>query len=162
MKNSLKSSAKTYVENGYSEFSTFFRIPYKEWDTDFVPNHDVWKDILSTWAKVCIKALESRMDSCVSMLFRNRNNVIKANEHQVVFKKKNGTIHSFNHASFKAMEDMIESLNKDDWHSVRANKLGIHQLLKALYWVDDEDKAELLGIGFGQLINTVTELALIN
>lgn len=160
MKNNLKSSAKTYVENGYSEFSTFFRIPYKEWDTDFVPNHNLWKDILGSWAPVCVKALEARMDSCVSMLFRNRNNILKSNEYQVVFRKNNGTIHSFNHPSFHAMEEMIELFGKGDWEAIRDNKLGIDQLLKALYWVTDEDKTERKSIGFGQLISVLSELKL--
>lgn len=154
--NSFKSSAK--VLNEYSEFTTLFRIQHKDCNESFVPNHDAWKDILGSWADVCIKALESRMDSCVSMLFRNRNNILKANEIQIVFKKNNGLIHSFNHPSFQAMEDMVIDLKKGNWNFVKNNHIGLFQLLKALYWV--EDRSERKGFGFGELISTITELAL--
>ena len=158
MNNNFKSSAKVYSENNYSEFSTVFRIQHKEWDTDFVPKKDAWKDIIGTWSKVCIEALEARMDSCVSMLFRNRDNIVKANEHQVVFKKNNGLLHSFNHSSFKAMEQMVADFRSGNWDAIKENKLGCVQLLKALYWV--EDRKEVKNIGFGELITTLFELSL--
>lgn len=156
--NNLKSSAKVF--KGYSEFTTLFRIQHKDWDEGFVPNHDAWKDVLGSWADVCINALESRMDSCVSMLFRNRNNILKANETQIVFKKNNGLLHSFNHSSFEAMEDMVIDLKKGNWDYVKNNRIGLFQLLKALYWV--EDRNERKGIGFGELISVITELAFCN
>ena len=159
MKNNFKSSATVFAENGYSEFTTLFRVKHKDWDTDFVPNKNAWKDILGSWSKVCIEALESRMDSCVSMLFRNRDNIVKANEHQVVFKKNNGLIHSFNHCSFKAMEQMVADFRSGNWDAIKENKLGCVQLLKALYWV--EDRKEVKDIGLGELVSTVMELAMV-
>ena len=154
--NNFKSSAKACV--GYSEFTTLFRIQHKEWDTDFVPNHHVWIDILGSWSKVCIKALELRMDACVSMLFRNRNNVVKANEDQIVFKKKNSLLHSFNHQSFQAMERMVDDLQKGNWKCVKENYIGCFQLLKALYWIPEEDRKDCGGFGFGELISLIFEL----
>ena len=107
--NNLVSSAKVFSENKYAEFTTLFRIPFNNVDpaTVFQGNTDRWKDVLSSWSDVCIKALEARMDSCVAMLFRNRNNVVVSNEFQVIFKKSNGHLHAFNHPSFKAMEEFI-------------------------------------------------------
>jgi hypothetical protein len=94
------------------------------------------------------------------MLFRNRNNILKANETQIVFKKNNGLLHSFNHSSFEAMEDMVIDLKKGNWDYVKNNRIGLFQLLKALYWVEDHNERK--GIGFGELISVITELAFCN
>ena len=156
--NNLVSTAKVY-EN-YSEFTTFFRIQHN----DVYPStifddiyENRWKEIFSAWSEVCIRALEARMDACVSMLFRNRNNVVISNECQVIFKKSNGQYHSFNHPSFKAMEAMKEYLEKGDWKLGKPEQAWVRQLLKALYWIPEEDKQERGGYGFGQLISCLEE-----
>lgn len=157
--NNLVSTATVNSENKYAEFTTFFRIPFNNVDpaTIFTGNRDRWKEVLSAWSEVCIRALELRMDSCVSMLFRNRNNVVVSNEYQVIFKKSNGQYHSFNHPSFKAMEVMKEYLEKGTWKLGKPEQTWVRQLLKALYWVSEEDKQERGGYGFGQLISCLEE-----
>lgn len=157
--NNFVSTAKVNSENKYSEFTTFFRIPFNNVDpaTIFSGKTDRWKEIFSAWSEVCIRALDARMDSCVSMLFRNRNNVVVSNEYQVVFKKSNGQYHSFNHLSFKAMEEMKTYLEKGNWKLGKPEQAGVRQLLKALYWVSEEDKQERGGYGFGQLISCLEE-----
>ena len=92
------------------------------------------------------------------MLFRNRKNVIKANEDQIIFKKQNGLMHAFNHHSFRAMEDFVIDLKKGNWEYIEDNRLGCLQLLKALYWVPEEDRKDICGIGFGELITVVVGL----
>ena len=157
--NNLVSSAKVFSENKYSEFSTIFRIQFNNVDpaTVFQGNTDRWKDVLSSWSEVCIRALELRMDSCVAMLFRNRNNIVVSNEFQVIFKKANGQLHAFNHPSFKAMEAMKEYLEKGDWKLDKPEQAWVRQFLKALYWIPEEDKQERGGYGFGQLISCLEE-----
>ena len=142
--NNLVSSAKVFSENKYSEFSTIFRIQFNNVDpaTVFQGNTDRWKDVLSSWSEVCIRALELRMDSCVAMLFRNRNNVVISNEFQVIFKKSNGQLHAFNHPSFQAMEEFKEYLQNGNWKLYKPDQTWVRQLLKALYWVSEEDKQE--------------------
>lgn len=152
---SQKSTATVYNENRYAEFSTFFRIPFKEGEMPIT--YHVWKDLLGAWREVLILALELRMDSCVSMLFRNRNNVIIANESQVVFKKSNGQIHSFNHFNFQAMEVMLDILKSSNWNALRDQELGVRQLLKALYWIPEDQRQDHGGFGFGQLISCLEE-----
>lgn len=157
--NNLVSTATVNSENKYAEFTTFFRIPFNNVDpsTIFTDNRDRWKEIFSEWSEVCIRALELRMDSCVSMLFRNRNNVVVSNEYQVVFKKANGQYHSFNHPSFKAMEAMKEYLEKGIWKLGKPEQAWVRQLLKSLYWIPEEDKQERNGYSFGQLISCLEE-----
>lgn len=152
---SQKSTAKVYNENRYAEFSTFFRIPFKEGEVPVA--YHVWKDLLGSWRDVLILALELRMDSCVSMLFRNRNNVIMADEHRVVFKKNNGQIHSFNHFNFQAMEIMLDILKSSDWNALQEQEQGVRQLLKALYWIPEDQRQDHGGFGFGQLISCLEE-----
>ena len=157
--NNLVSTATINSENKYAEFTTFFRIPFNNVDpsTIFTGNRDLWRKVLSAWLEVCIKALEARMDSCVSMLFRNRNNIVVSNEYQVIFKKSNGQYHSFNHPSFKAMEAMKEYLENGNWKLCRPEQAGVRQLLKALYWIPEEDKQERNGYSFSQLISCLEE-----
>ena len=156
--NNLVSTAKVY-EN-YSEFTTFFRIQHNNVDPSTIFNdihENRWEEIFSAWSEVCIRALGARMDACVSMLFRNRNNVVISNEYQVIFKKSNGQYHAFNHPSFRAMEEFKEYLENGNWKLYKPNQVWVRQLLKALYWVSEEDKQEKNGYGFGQLISCLEE-----
>lgn len=147
--NNLVSSAKVY--EAYAEFTTLFRIPFKEGSVECNPY--IWQDLLGSWAEVCIKALEMRIDACVSMLFRNRDNIIISNEDQVVFKKSNGQIHTFNYPSYYAMDRMIRFLKEGKWDVIKGDSQGVRQLLKALYWISEEDRKDHGGFGFGQLIS---------
>jgi hypothetical protein len=106
-------------------------------------------------------ALNMRMDSCVSMLFRNKDNILIANECQVVFRKSNGQIHAFNHPSFNAMERMVKYLQSANWEAVKCEIQGVRQLLKALYWIPEDMRKDHGGFGFGQLISCLEEFTLI-
>ena len=156
----LVSTARVYPENKYAEFTTIFRIPFKEVDPSTILSGNRWEEILAAWSEVCIKALEARMDSCVSMLFRTSNNVVISGEYQIIFKKSNGQYHAFDHFSFKAMEDMKKYLENHEWENARPKQLWARQLLKALYWISEEDKQEKNSYGFGQLISCLEEFTL--
>ena len=157
----LVSSAKVYYDNKYSEFTTFFRIPFKQGEELHpIDRTGYWMDIIGAWSKTLILALETRMDSCVAMLFRNRNNVVKSNKYEVIFRKANGRLHAFNHPSFQAMEDMVKALQFGEWKSVITNKLGVRQLQKALYWISEEDRKDHGAFSFGELISCLDELTL--
>lgn len=156
--NNIVSSAVVYNENQYAEFVTLFRLTFKEGKVE--RNTHIWKDLLGSWAPVCILALQMRMDACVSMLFRNRNNIIKSDECQVVFKKNNGQIHSFNYPSFEAMEHILKQFEEGDWCGIRENPIGVRQLLKALYWIPESERVDHGVFGFGQLISCLEEFTL--
>ena len=156
--NNLTSSAKVYAENQYAEFTTLFRVAFKHEEVAVDPNR--WRRLLEAWTYVCILALEMRMDSCVSMLFRNRENVIHCDEYQIIFKKANGQIHAFNHSSFRIMEDMLKALQQKDWGGVMSSNVGCRQILKALYWIPEEHRKDHGGFGFGQLISCLEEATL--
>lgn len=68
MKTNRTTTAQIFVENRYSKFTTFFRIPFKEAsDEAFKGSYHCWRDLLGSWADVCVAALESRI--CVYRLF---------------------------------------------------------------------------------------------
>lgn len=153
----LVSTAKVYSDNHYAEFTTLFRIPFKEGNVDDCIKFD-WRDLLGSWADTCILALNMRMDACVSMLFRNRENIIYANEHEVCFKKNNGMLHTFRHTSFKVMEDMVGALQHGEWEFIKDFPAGVAQLRKALYWISEEERKDHNCFSFGQLISCLEEL----
>lgn len=161
--NNLVSGVKVYSENKYAEFTTFFRIPFKEtpYEEVYGDGKHIWKDLLGSWAEVCILALNMRMDSCVSMLFRNRERILISNECQVVFRKANGQIHAFNHPSFNAMERMVKQFQCGDWKAIKHDSMGVRQLLKALYWIPEDMRQDHGGFGFGQLISCLEEFTLV-
>lgn len=161
--NNLVSAAKVYSENRYSEFTTLFRIPFKETPIEEVYQNrkGMWMDLLGSWSDTCILALNMRMDACVSMLFRNRDNVLISNEVQVVFRKANGQTHAFNHSSFNAMERMIKYFQSGNWNAIMNDNMGARQLLKALYWISEEDRKDHGGFGFGQLISCLEEFTFV-
>lgn len=152
----LVSTAVVNNEKAFGEFTTMFRIPFVEGDVPM--DFDKWKKVLGAWAEVCINALEARMDSCVNMLFRNRNNVIRHDNVQCVFRKSNGQIHSFNYPSFEAMNRALNFFRCRTSESIENDTLALDQLGKALYWVSEEDRQDHGGYGFGQLISVVHEL----
>lgn len=152
----LKSTATVYKENKYAEFSTFFRVKFTE-NVDATPIdiQALELDTIGTFADVIIRALEARMDSCVSMLMRNSDKVIFANDLYVQFKKNNGQIHVFHHDSFEVMRDTVKALKEGDLPSVLGSAYACDQIAKALYWVPEEDRKERNGIGFGRLISVI-------
>lgn len=162
--NNLVSTAKVYSANQYAEFTTMFRIPFKEtpYEEVFAGCKDRWKRVLEAWAPVCITALESRMDSCVSMLFRNKSRVLVSNNNEVIFKKNNGNIHTFRYASFEAMEELLGYFQRQLWNVSSPNIAQARQLMKALYWVSEEDRKDHGGFGFGELVSCIEEFTFDN
>ena len=152
MKNNtnLVSSAKVYQENQYAEFTTLFRIPFKE--SDGVSTKGITpSEIIEAWSEVLISALESRMDALVSILFRNRNNVTYADASVIQFKKSNGQIGYFSHYSFEVMENSLKALKQRDWEGVIYIAGAAQQMLQALYWIPEDMKKDRCNISFTML-----------
>lgn len=154
----MNTSAKVFTDKKYAEFTTVikFNINFKYTDKIEVDRNRKLR-ILEAWADVCITALEMRMDSCVSMLFRNRENVLLADSSKIIFRKNNGQIHIFDHLSFSAMEDMCVALRHGNWKGVLSSNIGCRQILKALYWIPEDMRKDHNDFGFGQLISCLEE-----
>lgn len=146
--------------NKRAEFVMSFTIPFKAVEDPtsqakcYSPH-----EVVMAWRE--IKALRMRIDACMEMLFRNKDRVIGSDERGVLFKKKNGNIHHFSHASCFAMEAFIEILEEaESAGDITFDALQIQQLIKA--WIPDELKNDHQGIGFGELIDCLLSNSLIN
>ena len=72
---------------------------------------------------------------------------MESNEHHILFRKDDGSYHSFNHASFRIMQEAINLIKEEK--SKHLTKVHYDQMVKALYWV--EKPAPRNGISFGNL-----------
>ena len=115
-----------------------------------------YADVIGTFAELIIEALVARRFACVDMLIRNIDNIVFNDGQQIMFKKNNGQIHSFNVPSYNIMEEAINMIKKGEIRKM----LPAHydQIAKALYWV--EKPADRNGISFGNLISCVTKMNL--
>lgn len=159
--NSISTTIRVPLEEKCVELRKLLRVTFNNVDSYPIlndkTNYVSFGDILSVWSDICIRALELRMDSCTSMLFRNYDNIVVTNENQIIFKKPNGQLHIFNIDAYKAMEAMKLYLEKNHWNVCTPDLLGTKQLLKALYLVPDADKHEREGYDFDKLISVLEE-----
>ncbi len=145
------------IEKQVTNITTTLSIPFMDWENGFEETAGMnWDEVLYKFSEVIVKALEDRMAACMTMLSKNLFNVVYSNEHTIVYKKENGKYHSFNHASYKTMEDAINMFTIGDVFNLELPHLD--QIMKALVWV--EDRKDVEGISFGNLISCVMELTL--
>lgn len=153
----LKSTATVYPEN--IEFTTSFSVKFtKDANPKPIDTRALEWDIVGTFADVIIRALETRMSSCLNMLMRNSNRIIFANEYLIQFKKNNGHLHVFNRTSFDVMRTTIEALKEGRITCILNSIQACDQIAKALYWVPEEDRKERNGIGFGRLVSVIINI----
>lgn len=150
-------NVKVFETEKYSKFTHSFKVPFKKLEEPIQARMSVFK-VIDTFSDVIIEALEKRMEACVDMLSRNLFNIVESDEYHILFKKEDGSYHSFNHPSFRIMQEAVSLLSE------RRTKLLIKahydQIVKALYWI--EKPAPRNGISFGNLISACLEIILIS
>ena len=152
-----KSSVSVNREEKVTNITTTFSIPFMDWKNGFEGADGMhWDEVLNKFSSVIIKALEDRMSSCMKMLSTNIFNVVYSNEHTIIYKKENGKYHNFNHASYKTMEDAINMFTVGDMFNLELPHFD--QIMKALVWV--ENREDVQGISFGNLVSCIMELTL--
>lgn len=149
-------NVEVFTNEKYSKFTHTFRIPFKKLEELIQVRLSIYK-VINTFSDVIIEALESRMESCVDMLSRNLFNIVESDEYHVLFKKEDGSYHSFNHPSFKVMQEAINLIKEEKTKYL--GKIHYDQIIKALYWI--EKPAPRNGISFGNLISACVEIILI-
>ena len=152
-----KSLVTVNKEEKVTNITTTLSIPFMDWKDGFVEEAAMnWDEVLYRFSEVIVKALEDRMSSCMSMLSKNIFRVVYSNEYVIVFKKDNGKYHSFNHGAYKTMEDAINMFTIGDIFNLELPHLD--QIMKALVWA--EDRKDVQGISFGNLISCIMELTI--
>ena len=149
-------NVEVFETEEYSKFTHIFKVPFKKLEEPIQARVSVFK-VIDTFSDVIIKALEERMESCVDMLSRNLFNIVESNEYHILFKKEDGSYHSFNHPSFKVMQEAINLIKEEKIKHL--TKVHYDQIVKALYWV--EKPAPRNGISFGNLISACMEIIII-
>lgn len=144
-------------EEKVTSVTTTFSIPFMDWKNGFDDTAGMnWDEVLYRFSEVIVKALEDRMSSCRDMLGKNLFNVVHSSEYTIVYKKEDGKYHSFNHASYKTMEDAINMFTIGDIFNLELPHLD--QIMKALVWA--ENREDVQGISFGNLISCIMELTI--
>ena len=119
-------------------------------------------NIIKAYSILMLEAIEARMEACYSNLQAHLGDVVYTDEYHVEYLRKNGTSHSFNIPSYRAMEACRKVLLTLDaeriLNELEANPAWAEQLCKALYWV--ENKADRNGQCFGDLISLLMEIAM--
>ena len=152
-----KSSVIVNREEKVTNITTTFSIPFMDWKNGFESADGMnWDEVLYKFSEVIVKALEDRMTACMDMLGKNLFNVVYSNEHTIIYKKENGKYHNFNHASYKTMEDAINMFTVGDVFNLELPHFD--QIMKALVWV--ENREDVQGISFGNLVSCIMELTL--
>lgn len=156
--NKINSAVNVNREKKVTNITTTFSIPFMDWKNGFVEEASMmnWNEVLQLFNKVIVKALEDRMADCMGMLSKNIFNVVYSNEHTIIYKKDDGKYHNFNHESYKIMEDAINMFTVGDIFNLELPHLD--QIMKALIWA--EDREDIQGISFNNLISCVVELTL--
>ena len=152
-----KNSVVVNKEEKVTNITTTFAIPFMDWKGGYRENDGMtWDEVLHKFSGVIVKALEDRMAACMNMLSKNIFRVVYSDEYVITFEKENGNYHTFNHASYKAMEDAINMFTVGDVFNLELPHFD--QIMKALVWI--EDRKDVQGISFGNLISCVMELTL--
>ncbi len=152
-----KSSVSVDKMNGMTNITTTFSIPFMDWKNGINTDDGItWDEVLYRFSEVIVKALEDRMAACMSMLSKNIFNVVYSNEHTIIFKKDNGKYHNFNHASYRAMEEAVTIFTMTTISGLKLEHFD--QIMKALVWV--EDRKDIEGISFGNLVSCIMELTI--
>ena len=146
-------NVEVFVDNKYSKFTHTFKVPFKKLEEPIQVRVSIY-NVIDTFSDVIIKALEERMESCVDMVSKNLFNIVESNEYYILFKKDDGSYHSFNHPSFKVMQEAVRLIK--DGKARELGKMHYDQIIKALYWI--EKPAPRNGISFGNLISACMEI----
>ena len=150
--NNLESIISVDFSEGSVKIVKRISIPFKSDYTMQIPKID-YADVIGTFAELIIGALKARREACLDMLMRNVDNIIFNDGQQIMFKKNNGQIHTFNVPSYEIMEQAIDMIKRGEIRKMVPAHYD--QIVKALYWV--EKPSDKNGISFGDLISCVTE-----
>lgn len=113
--------------------------------------------LIAQFGKHIVKALEARMEACANNLVHHMDDIIFNDGICIVYKRKDGTSHSFNVPSYQAMNEAVATLRKAEYKKFCQDPVFIDQTLKALYWVEKPED-ESGKFKYSDLISALTEI----
>lgn len=116
-------------------------------------------NVIDAWATVIYIAVSNRLNHCKLELFDNRNRVSVTDEHTIIYYTETGARKHYSLVAAQAMEDIIGLYHEQYLESIKTDPAMLTQILKALYWVDDDIKqAKKNGYSFDTLYSLLLEL----
>lgn len=116
-------------------------------------------DIIGSFSPRIIKALERRMNACMSLLLSHIDDIEYCDEMgHICWRRKDGTPGNFNVHSFEAMDECIGVLKRSEFKKFTQNKLWIDQVLKALLNDTTQDHSDSGAFKYSQLVSILCEL----
>lgn len=113
--------------------------------------------LIAQFSKHMVKALEARMEACANNLVLHMDDIMFNDGIRIVYKRKDGTSHSFNVPSYQAMNEAVATLRKAEYKKFCQNPGFIDQTLKALYWVEKPED-ESGKFKYSDLISALTDI----
>ena len=154
----MKTTKFSLTENGLSmELTVLIPLCDKQ-ECRPVDRVGLLMDITGAFSERIIKSLERRMEACQQNLLFHLKDVIYNDGNRILYKRKNGTLHSFNTPSFEAMKDAVKALTHGEYKSFVSNKVWIDQTLKALLNDTEQDHSDSGGFAYSDLVSMLCEL----
>lgn len=163
----MQESIKIYRENGYTEMSLSFQIPFcnkqkgSDFDIDRVrTRHETYAwDLLGSFSKRLIASLERRMKACRENLIRHIDNIEYSDEcGHIVYVRKDGTRGTFNVSSYECMQQAVKALKQSCWKEFMHNPFWADQTLKALLNDTEQDHSDEKNLKYSELVSLLCEV----
>lgn len=159
-----KESKIRSVENGV-EISINVLFPFKNDETSEINVEEIRQrnrgfalDVIGAYREYLIEILNNRMQACIENLFNHRDDIIHNDGHQIVYKRKDGSLHSFNVPSYVSMQDCVFALEHGMYKDFISNKVWIDQTLKAICNEQETCKDDKGTIKFSDLVSILCEI----
>jgi hypothetical protein len=159
-----KESKIRSTENGV-EISINVLFPLKNSEASEINTEEIRQrnqgfalDVIGSYREYLIKVLNNRMQACVNNLFNHRDDVVFNDGQQIVYKRKDGSHHSFNVPSYMQMQDCLFALEHGMYKDILRNKVWIDQIIKAICNEPDVAKEDKGTIKFSDLISVLCEI----
>lgn len=112
------------------------QIPYNEnAELPYVNPKAFALDVVGSFSKLLIRALEQRLESCANSLRNHVDSVVYNDGYTIIYKRTDGTTHTFNTRSYEIMEEAIETLKNSNYGAFLSDKFAVDQTIKALFWM---------------------------
>lgn len=137
MKQTILPSVKSNIVDGKLEVT----FTYPTTHATVKHPHPSFGDVLGTYSEYVIKALENRMQKCLTALTKNMGNLVYVDGPFFVgYCEDNGHCGKFGFTSYNLMGQTIQLIKECNWRAISHNPAACDQIVKALLDFHEEVK----------------------
>ena len=157
---------ETFIKINHENVEMTIQIPFcntqkgSDFDLDKSRKHAeaFLFDLIGSFSKRMIASLERRMCACQENLMRHLDTVEYAdNCGHIVYRRKDGSVGTFNVPSFEVMKNAVKALRQSNWREFKDNPAFIDQTLKALLNDTEQDHSDIGKLKYSDLISFLCE-----